>query len=61
MPVGIAGNILQYKPDFSKRENYTVNLESNNFKNKLHNVVNATGLDDSGCLGGCLYTNIDNA
>ncbi len=61
MPVDIASNILQCKPDLSKREDYAVNLESDNFKNVLHQVVDAAGLDDAGCLSGCLYRDADNA
>ncbi len=61
MLVSIASNILQYKPNLSKREGYSINLESNNFKNELHQAVNAAGLDDLGCLSGCLYTDVDDA
>ena len=30
-------------------------------ENKLHHIVDATGLNDLGCLSSCLYTDIDNA
>ncbi len=61
MPVGIASNVLQYEPDLNKREDYAINLESDNFENKLHQAVDTTGLDDSGCLNGCLYMDADDA
>lgn len=59
--VSITNNILQYKPDLSKQEGYIVNLKSDNFKNKFHNVVNTIDLDDSICLTDYLYTNANNA
>lgn len=61
MPVGIASNVLQFEPDLSKWEGYAINLESDNFKNELHQSIDVTALDDLGCLSGCLYTDIDNA
>ncbi len=57
----IASNVLQCEPNLSKREGYAVNLESNKFKNELHQAVDAAGLDNSSCLDGCLYTDTDNA
>lgn len=60
LPIGMAGNVLQYKPDFSKREYYAVNLESNNFDNRLHQAVDATGHNYLGCISNWLYTDTDN-
>lgn len=60
MPVGITSNVLQCNPNFSKREGYVNNLESNNFKNELHQAVNIASLDDLGCLSDYLYTDADN-
>lgn len=61
MLVGIANNILQYQTDLNKPGDYTVNLESNNFKNKLYQAVDTVDLDDLICPTGCLYTDTDNA
>ena len=61
MPVGITSRILQCKPDISKQEGYSVDLEANNLENELHHIVDATGLNDLGCLSGYLYTDADNA
>lgn len=61
VPVGITSRILQCKPDISKWEGYAINLESDNFENKLNHVGNTASLNISACLGGCLYTDIDNA
>ena len=61
VPVGIASCVLQYEPDISKRESYSVYLEANNFENELHHVVDAASLDVSNCLSGCLYTDVDDA
>lgn len=36
MSISIASNILQCKPDLSKWEGYTINLESDNFENELY-------------------------
>lgn len=60
VPVGIASCISQCEFDISKWKSYVVYLEANNFENKLHYIVNATGLNDLGCLNSCLYTDIDN-
>ena len=61
VPIDIASNILQYKPDLSKQKGYAVNFQSDNFKNKLYQLVNVAGLEYLGYLSGCLYTNTDNA
>lgn len=61
MLIGIASNVLQYELNLGKWEGYAINLEFDNFKNKLHQAVNAAGQDDSGCLSGCFYINADNA
>ncbi len=61
MPVSIANNVLEYKLDLSKREGYAINLKSSNFENELHQAVDTASLYDSGCLSGCLYTDVDNA
>lgn len=34
-------------------------LETENFENDLHYVVSNTGINDSGLLSGCLYTDVD--
>lgn len=60
VPVGIANIILQYKPDFGEWEGYAINLESDNFENKLYQAVDITGQDNLGCLGGYFYINANN-
>lgn len=59
--VGIASNVLQCETDFCKQKGYAINLNSDNFKNELHQAVNATGLCDSGCLSGYFHMVADNA
>lgn len=44
----------------SEQEGYTINLESNNIKNELHQAVDASNLDDSDNLSDCLYMDADN-
>ncbi len=39
MLVGITSNVLQYKSVLSKQKGYIINLESDNFENKLYQVV----------------------
>ena len=39
---------------------YVVNLESDNFENKLHHKVVVTGLNNSSCLSSCLHTDANN-
>lgn len=60
LPVGITSNVLQYKCNLSKQKGYAINLASMNFENKLYQVFDITGLDDSGCLSGYLYKNANN-
>lgn len=59
--VGIANNILQCKSDLSKQKRYAINLESNNFKNKLYLTVNIINSDDLGYLNSYLDINVNNA
>ena len=59
VPAGIADRVLQCGSDFAEREGYTMNLESDNYENDLHHAVEDAGLDDSGILSGCLYTDAD--
>ena len=61
MLVSIANRVLYYNPNISKREGYAVDLEIDNFKNKLYHTVNTIGLNDLGCLIGGLYIDTDNA
>lgn len=61
MPVGLVSRVLQCEPGISEREGYSVDLEADNLENELHHVVDATGLNDSGCLYNCLYTDADDA
>lgn len=60
MLISIASRVLQYKPNISKQNGYFIDLEANNFQNKLHFVVNATSLNDFSCLSDYLYVNADN-
>lgn len=52
---------MECKLDFSKGKGYAVNFEYDNFKNKLHQMVNINGPDDLGCLSGYLFMDTDNA
>ena len=60
MPVGIASYVLQFDPDISKQEGYSVDLKANSFENKLHHTFNAAGLNDLGSLSGFLYIHVNN-
>lgn len=53
--------MLHYRLKDIKRENHTANtnIESRNFKNEFHSVVNNTRLDKSDILSSCFYTDID--
>ncbi|WP_375449087.1 DUF6570 domain-containing protein [uncultured Nostoc sp.] len=72
VPVSIASRVLQCEPDISEREGYSVDLEADNLENELHHeadnlendlhhAVDVAGLNDLGCLSGCLYTDADDA
>ena len=61
MPVNIASCNLNCKSNISKKEDYFVDLEANNFENELYFAVDAAGLNNFSGLSGCLYTNADNA
>lgn len=53
--------LLQYDLDLDERDEYTANLNPNNYKNKLYHKMNNVGLNNSGLLSGCSYTNAHNA
>lgn len=59
--MGIANNILQYQADLGERKSYAMNLESNNFKNELHQAVNTANLDLLAYMCSCLYIKAKNA
>lgn len=59
--VDIASCILQYEPNISKQEDYAIDLETENFENEFHHLVDTNSLNDSGCLSGCLYVDADNS
>lgn len=61
VPTGIVNRVLRCDPDSEEREGYAANLESDNYENELHSAVNDAGLNDSGLLSGCLYTDADDA
>ena len=56
VPAGIASRVLRCGSDFAEREGYAADLKSENNENDLHHAVENIGLDDSGILCGCLYT-----
>lgn len=57
--VGIFDRVIYYDKDFYKRENYSANLKTRNYKNNLYYIINYVGISDSGLLNSCFYTNID--
>lgn len=58
VPVGISSRVLKYDPSHEEREGYAANFDSDNYENKLHHALGTGGLNDSGILSGCLYTDV---
>lgn len=59
VPANISNKVLQCDENRQEREGYVADLETENFENDLHYVVSNTGINDSGLLSNCLYTNLD--
>ena len=58
IPAGLSNRVLQCDEDQQERE---ADLSTDNYENDLHHAVNDAGIDDSGILSGCLYTDADDA
>ncbi len=61
IPAGIKSRVLHCDPDSNEREGYATDLNADNHKNELHHAMSDAGLNDSGLLSGCLYTDADDA
>lgn len=59
IPDGIVSRIVNIDQDHSKREGYGANLETNNDLNNLHHAIGSAGINDSGILSGCIYTDVN--
>ncbi len=43
----------------SEREGYGANLAENNEENNLHHAIGSAGINESGILSGCIYTDVN--
>lgn len=58
--IGILNQVLQYNPNFDKKNNYAIKLNTNNHKNNLYHAIIDTRFNNSSLLHCCLYINTDN-
>ena len=56
IPAGISSRVLLFDPVQEERGGYAADLHTDNFENELHHAVDSGGLNDTGFLSGCLYT-----
>lgn len=42
-----------------EREGYGANLAENNEENDLHHAIGSAGINESGILSGCIYTDVN--
>ncbi len=59
IPEGISFRVVIMENDISKRKGYGVDLSKNNDENDLHHVIGFAGINKSGILSGCIYTNVN--
>ena len=61
IPKGILSRIVIINQDSGEREGYGANLDSNNDENNLQHALGTAGIEDSGLLTGCIYTDVNEA
>ena len=57
----ISSRIVIKNQDSEKRKGYGANLDTNNDENNLQHALGTAGIEDSGLLSGCIYTNVNEA
>ncbi len=56
---GISSRVIVMEDDSSERKGYEVNLVENNEENDLYHAIRSIGINESGILSSCIYTNIN--
>ncbi len=56
---GISSRVIVMKNDSSERKGFEANLAENNEENNLHHVIGSAGINESGILSGCIYTDVN--
>ncbi len=59
IPEGISSRVVIIENDVSKRKGCGVDLSKNNDENDLHHVIGSAGINESGILSSCIYTNVN--
>lgn len=55
----ISSRVVIIEDDCSERKNYGRNLAENNEENNLHSTIGSAGMNESGILSGCIYTDVN--
>ncbi len=55
----ISSRVVIMENDISEREGYEVDLSKNNDENNLHYTIGSAGINESGILSGCIYTDVN--
>ncbi|MCJ1349551.1 hypothetical protein MMC31_007792 [Peltigera leucophlebia] len=59
IPKGISSRIVVIENDSSERKGYGADLVENNDENDLHHAIEAAGINESGILSACIYTDVN--
>ncbi len=59
IPEDISSRVVIMENDISKREGYGVDLSKNNDENDLHHIIGSIGINESGILSACIYTDVN--
>lgn len=57
---GIMDNIVHYNVNQHKCEDYTTDLNDNNYENDFDAAIAGTGMERDHINNGCVYSDIDN-
>lgn len=60
VPIEISERVLQCGSDHTEKQGYAADLEAENLEDDFQASIATAGLDSSGLLGGCLYTDANN-
>lgn len=61
IPEGISSRVVIINQDSGEREGYGANLDTNNDENNLQHALGTAGIENTGLLSGCIYTDVNEA
>ncbi len=55
----ISSRVIVIENDSSERKGYGAKLAENNEENDVHQAIGSAGINESGILSGCIYTDVN--